>query len=824
MNYSITEIASIIGSDSKISTPGAGISTLLIDSRSLTEAAGTLFFAITTSTGDGHRYIEDLYAKGVRNFVVERFPEEVASMYDANFLLVSDAVEALRLLSGYHRNRFSPKVITITGSRGKTIVKEWLNQLLHHDFRITRSPRSYNSQIGVPLSLWQLSDLTQLAIIEAGISLPGEMAKLKSIIKPEIGIFTNIGPAHSSGFPSIKEKCQEKASMLDGCKCVIYNGDDPLISSCVKPAQSLIAWSRVDSQAPLFIFDISVVDGQTRYSYCYQGNITGQVDLSLSGAFDLENSIHCLAVMLYLGISPETIRERMSLLHPVGTRLEVSEGVGGSLIIHDSYTSDFSSLSPALDFMRRRCTRGMTLTAIISDLWLESQPTSAVYAEIADLLHRYGVNRLIGIGPEISSYARFFKMDSSFYDSTSRFLSDASPSEFRNELILIKGAPGFHFDKICEMLEKRRHETVLEINLDAVVDNFNSFRSRINPHTGIACMIKASGYGAGSHELARTLQAQGATYLAVAVHDEGAELRRAGISMPILVLNPTVDSLQTIFADRLEPEIFSIDFLRSLIAEAERSGIKDYPVHIKIDSGMHRLGFLKETLPEVIEILKSTDCVVPKSIFSHLCAADDPLDDEYTYGQFRYFDECCAMLTKAFPDRKILRHILNSTGITRFPQFQYDMVRLGIGLYGVKTLDDGSQDDLRPVSSLHTLIISLKHWPAGTSIGYNRRGKLTRDSVIATIPVGYADGINRHLGNGGASFMVRGVLCPTVGNICMDACMIDVTNVAQVAVGDRVEIFGENIPVDAIAKSLGTIPYEVLTSISQRVKRVYYRE
>ena len=514
----------------------------------------------------------------------------------------------------------------------------------------------------------------------------------------------------------------------------------------------------------------------------------------------------------------------MARLTPVGTRLEVIEGVNGCLLIHDSYTSDFNSLSPALDFMRRRAVADRSLTAVISDLSCGEGTTDEDYARMAELLAMAGVSRLIGVGPELKRHAGCFNLEKEFFDTTEEFLEKMSVRDFNRELILVKGAPRFGFARICELLEARQHETVLEINLDAVVDNFNAFRSRIRPTTGIACMIKASGYGAGSHELARTLQAQGATYLAVAVHDEGAELRRAGITMPILVLNPTVENFHAIFTDRLEPEIYSFDFLEALIREAGHYGVKNFPIHIKIDSGMHRLGFLKEDLPRLIDMLKSTDCVTPRSIFSHLCAADDPMEDDYTKSQFEYFDECCRIVLSAFPGQKILRHILNSTGITRFPDHQLDMVRLGIGLYGIKTLHDGSQDDLRPVSSLHTVILSLKYWPAGTTIGYNRRGVLKRDSVIATVPVGYADGINRHLGYGNACMVVRGVKCPTVGTICMDACMIDVTDVEHVSVGDRVEVFGESIPVDTLAETLGTIPYEVLTSVSSRVKRVYYRE
>lgn len=824
MEYKISEIAGILGAECRWGGSDSRISRLLTDSRSLTYPSDTLFFALTTASGDGHRYIRSLYDSGVRNFVVSRLPDDVASMADANFLVAGSPVDALHRLAAHHRGLFGADVIAITGSRGKTTVKEWLNQLLLRDYVITRSPRSYNSQIGVPLSLWQIDRETELGIFEAGISLPGEMSRLKRIINPSIGIFTNIGPAHSSGFASIEEKCKEKASLLDGCKCVVYNGDDPLIASSVAPAATTIAWSRTDPGAILYISDICKSESGASFVYDYRQTLRGKISIPMNGDHDIENAIHCLAVLLYLGVDAETIGWRMAALTPVGTRLEVIDGVNGCLLVHDNYTSDFNSLAPALDFMKRRATADCRLTAIISDLMHERNQSGSLYDDIAGLLRNAGVTRVIGIGPEMRMHAGSFGGNSSFYASTDEFLAGADVADFSNELILIKGAPDFGFTRICEFLEKRRHETVLEINLDAVVDNFNAFRSRIRPETGIACMIKASGYGAGSHELARTLQAQGATYLAVAVHDEGAELRRAGITMPILVLNPTVDNMQTIFADRLEPEIYSLDFLKALIREAKRYGVTDFPVHIKIDSGMHRLGFLKENLPELIGVLKSQTNLVPRSIFSHLCAADDPMEDDYTRLQFEYFDECCDVLTAAFPDRRILRHILNSTGITRFPDHQLDMVRLGIGLYGIKTIDDGSQDDLRPVSSLHTVIISIKKWPAGTTIGYNRRGVLHRDSVIATVPIGYADGINRHLGNGGTSMLVRGVRCPTVGNICMDACMIDVTDVPGVRTGDRVEIFGDGLPVDEIAETLGTIPYEILTSVSQRVKRVYYRE
>lgn len=824
MEYKISDIARILGCESGIKTPDSIIGRLLTDSRSLTYPSETLFFAIHTPTGDGHQYVRQLYDRGVRNFAVEHLPADISAMPEANFLVTQSTVDALQTLARHHRGRFDIPVIAITGSRGKTTVKEWLNQLLQTDIVVTRSPRSYNSQIGVPLSVWELDRDTQLGIFEAGISRPGEMAELKKILQPQIGIFTNIGSAHSEGFASIEEKCREKASLLDGCECIIYNGDDGLIRACVPAAPQTIAWSRVDPESVLFVRDIVSDGAGATFTYIYKKGEPHTVRIPMSAERDIENAIHCLAVMLHLGIPHERIAERMEALTPIGTRLEVIEGVNGCLLIHDSYTSDFNSLLPALDFMRRRSTPDHTSTVVISDLMHGSADADRMYRQMADLLVRAGVSRLFAIGPELKRHADCFSIDTRFYDTTEEFLREVTTRDFSKELILIKGAPGFGFGRIGELLEARQHETVLEINLDAIVDNFNAIRSRIKPTTGIACMIKASGYGAGSHELARTLQAQGATYLAVAVHDEGADLRREGITMPILVLNPSVENFHAIFSNRLEPEIYSLDFLHALIREAGRYGVKEFPVHIKIDSGMHRLGFRKEDLPEVIAVLKSTDRVVPRSIFSHLCAADDPQEDDYTMKQFAYFDECCRMLCGAFPERKILRHILNSTGITRFPEHQLDMVRLGIGLYGIKTMHDGSQDDLRPVSSLHTVIISIKHWPAGTTIGYNRRGLLKRDSVIATIPVGYADGINRHFGNGHARMIVRGVECPTVGNICMDACMIDVTDVPGVRTGDRVEVFGENMPVDTLADTLGTIPYEILTSISQRVKRVYFRE
>ena len=825
MKYSIKEIAQILHiQPSALGDDKATVSYLLTDSRSLTFPEETLFFAIRTGSNDGHRYIASLYESGVRNFVVETLDRVPQELGDANFLVVPDTLSALHAIATYHRRRFRIPVIGITGSRGKTWVKEWLYQLLKDDYRIVRSPRSFNSKIGVPLSLWEIDENTSLAIIEAGISQPGEMATLQDMIRPTIGVFTCLGREHSEGFPSKAAKAQEKASLFTACDCIVYNHDDATIAATMEPIASIaqdISWSRTDPEAPLFISDVDKHDRCTHIAYTYMG-VPAELDLPFVDDSDIGNAVCCLAVIAFLGLSPEAIAERMARLTRVGTRLNVIEGVNDCLVIADSYTSDFNSLAPALDFVSRRSTPMTSTTVILSDVMHESMPTDAVYEHVAELLAHKNVSRIIGIGSEITEYSYLFGNDARFFSSTDDFLAEMSPSDFENELILVKGAPEFRFARITDMLEAKQHQTVLEVNLDALVHNYNFFRSRITPPCRIVCMVKASGYGAGSYELAKTLQDAGAAYLAVAVHDEGVDLRKAGISMPIMVLNPSVVNYKAMFSYRLEPEVFSIEACRRLIHEAEKYGITNYPVHIKLDTGMHRLGFIKEQLPELVKLLRSQEAIKPVTVFSHLCVADEPGQDEYTRGQFSYFDECCEILQSGFTHH-IKRHILNTTGIVRFPGQQHDLVRLGIGLYGISTTTDGSENVLKPVSSLHTVIISIKEWTAGTTIGYGRHGVLHRDSRIATIPVGYADGIDRHFGNGAISMWVNGHRCPTVGNICMDVCMIDVTD-APCAVGDQVEIFGNNIPVEELAAVRGTIPYEILTSISSRVKRVYFRE
>ncbi|MDY6302289.1 MAG: bifunctional UDP-N-acetylmuramoyl-tripeptide:D-alanyl-D-alanine ligase/alanine racemase [Bacteroidales bacterium] len=829
MNYSITEIANVLELTSeRILDEDAIVSQLLTDSRSLTSPGETIFFALRTDAGDGHNYIPDLFDKGVRNFVVasDYFPLPECS--GANYLAVESPLEALQALATFHRRRFRElPVIGITGSRGKTTVKEWLYQLLKDDYRIVRSPRSYNSQIGVPLSLWEIDNNTDLAIIEAGISTTGEMDNLQVMIRPTIGIITNLGSEHNDGFASMEQKAQEKAKILYNCESVVYCADDPLVTHTIAPlvesgVATEMSWSRNHCEAPLQVESTDRGEKNITVHYSYDGEAS-DVTIPFTADRDLDNAIICLAVLLQLGLNREVIAERMAALTPVGTRLNVIEGVNNCTVIVDSYTSDYYSLTPALNFMTRRA-GNRPCTVILSDLATESYSGDELYIRVSELLKTKRVNRLMGIGKEMCRYSQYFDElpQARFYNDTQDFMNDFAKGDFDDETILIKGDPRYGFSQIIDLLEAKQHMTVMEVDLNALAHNFKFFKSLIKPGTKTIGMVKASGYGAGSYEIAKTLQDCGCDYLAVAVHDEGVELRKASITMPVIVLNPNGVNYKAMFQYRLEPELYSIEMARDLIKEGKRYGVQHFPVHIKIDSGMHRLGFTREQLPELIELLKSQDIITPASVFTHLSVADEPDQDAYTQGQFDYFDTCSEMLQQSF-DHYIMRHVLNTSGIVRFPERQYDMVRIGIGLYGIRTLFDGSEDALKPVSALRSIIISIKDWPAGTTIGYGRHGVLQRDSRIATVTIGYADGFDRHFGNGAVNMWVNGKLCPTVGTVCMDAVMIDVTDV-PCKVGDTVEIFGEHVPIEQLSEARGTIPYEILTSVSPRVKRVYYRE
>ncbi len=829
MNYSITEISNVLEvKDGHIIDEDSIVSYLLTDSRSLTVPEETIFFALRTEAGDGHNYIPDLYEKGVRNFVVSSDYFPLPDCQGANYLNVASPLDALQALATYHRRRFRElPVIGITGSRGKTTVKEWLYQLLKDDYRIVRSPRSYNSQIGVPLSLWDIDNNTDLAIIEAGISRVGEMDNLQAMIRPTIGIITNLGSEHNDGFESMQEKASEKAKILFNCDCIVYCADDPLVTHTIAPLLETdialsMSWSCNHSPAPLQVDRIDRSERSTTIYYAHDGD-PSSITIPFAADRDLDNAITCLAVLLHLGLSHEVIAQRMAALTPVGTRLNVIEGVNNCTVIVDSYTSDYNSLTPALNFMTRRA-GNRKCTAILSDLSNESYSGDELYIRVSELLKTKRVGHLIGIGKEMCRYSHYFDWmpQARFYNDTQEFINDFAKGDFEEETVLIKGDPTFGFSQIIDLLEAKQHITVMEVDLNALVHNFKFFKSLIMPETKTIGMVKASGYGAGSYEIAKTLQDCGCDYLAVAVQDEGVELRKASITMPIIVLNPNGVNYKAMFQYRLEPELYNLDMARDLIKEGKRYGIQGFPIHVKIDSGMHRLGFTRQQTPELISLLKGQDVVKPASVFTHLSVADDPAQDDYTQMQFDYFDECGDMLQREF-DHHIMRHALNTSGIVRFPERQYDMVRIGIGLYGIRTLFDGSEDTLMPVSALRSIIISIKDWPAGTTIGYGRQGVLQRDSRIATVTIGYADGFDRHFGNGRVSMWVGGKLCPTVGTVCMDAVMIDVTDV-PCKVGDTVEIFGEHVPVEQLSEARGTIPYEILTSVSPRVKRVYYRE
>ncbi|MGM9656544.1 MAG: bifunctional UDP-N-acetylmuramoyl-tripeptide:D-alanyl-D-alanine ligase/alanine racemase [Alloprevotella sp.] len=824
MFYSLEKVTALIGAR-RFGNAEARIDWLLTDSRSLAFPETTLFFALRTPVGDGHKYIPDLYRRGVRNFVVGTVPENHETDYpDANFLRVLSPLKALQRLAERHREEYVLPVIGITGSNGKTVVKEWIYQLLMLSMNVTRSPRSYNSQVGVPLSVWLLDERSRIGVFEAGISQPGEMQALRAIIQPTIGVMTNIGPAHQENFSTIQEKCHEKLLLFKDAKVLIYNADEPVVAESVHDfgfGGQLFGWSRKDEHATVFVRAIEPTeDGKTRIAYFFNGT-AAEYTLPFADEASIQNSITALCVCLYLGLTPADIARRMALLEPVAMRLEVVQGVRGCTLINDAYNSDAAALDIALDFMNRRAkeqaAKGRTL--ILSDIFQTGIPAEELYAKVAEMLKSRGVERLIGVGPAISAAHTLFSIKKSFYPTSEALLESGELDTIHDEIILLKGARNFGFEQIAKALSLRVHETTLDVNLEAIAENLHFYRSFMKPETKLTCMVKASAYGAGSVEIAKTLQERGVDYLAVAVADEGAELRRAGITAGIIVMNPEMSAFGTLFEYELEPEIYSFNLLDALIRAARRQGITDFPVHLKLDTGMHRLGFNPKTdIPVLIDRLSHQRALIPRSVFSHFVGADSDGFDDFSEKQFKLFDEASRTLQAAFP-HKILRHICNSAGIERFPERHLDMVRLGLGLYGIDPIDNRV---LHNVATLRTTILQIRDVPAGDSIGYSRKTVLDRPSRIAAIPIGYADGLNRHLGNRRGYCLVNGQKADYVGNICMDVCMIDVTDI-PCREGDSVEIFGDALPVTVLSDLLGTIPYEVLTSVSNRVKRVYFQ-
>lgn len=822
LSNSFNEIVNIIGGEQLSNSDNFQIKELLIDSRRLLIPENTLFFALVTSRNDGHRYIEELYRKGVRKFIISETSFPCLQYPEAGFILVGNVLYALQKLAAHHRRQFNYPVIGITGSNGKTIVKEWLFQLMFKDKNIVRSPVSYNSQIGVPLSVWQMSPDNELAIFEAGISQPGEMQALANIIEPTIGIFTNIGSAHSENFINLKEKLSEKLKLFANAELLIYRQDslfDEMFSqSPLKRKIKTFTWGR-NQDAEVWIRSVKRIKGQTNVNVLFKEQEI-KIVIPFTDYASVENAMHCFTTMLALGFSPEIASNRLLQLQSLAMRLDLKEGINQCSIINDSYSSDLNSLSIALDFLnqQKQHTRN---TVILSDILQSGKSETDLYSEVATLLSRKHIQRVIGIGVAISRQRDKFKMEKAFYPTTEDFIRQYSFSNFYKESILIKGARIFEFEKINRALQQKAHETVLEINLNALIYNLNYYRSKLNNGTKLMAMVKAFSYGSGSYEIASTLQFHHADYLTVAYADEGIELRKAGIMLPIMVMNPEEHTFDAMIQYQLEPEIYSFKVFGLLENALTHTHNKVVNVHIKLDTGMHRLGFDEKDLLELISKLQSNTNIHCKSVFTHLAAADDPKEDGFTRLQIDKFRRMSDVLIQNV-NYPMLRHILNSVGIIRFPDDQFDMVRLGIGLYGIAT---GEEDKikLQNVTTLKTIISQIKKIPAGETVGYNRRWKAKTESIIATIPIGYADGLSRRLGNGKGFLMVNNHLVPIIGNICMDMCMIDITHI-DAREGDEVIVFGEKNSITELAKAMDTIPYEILTSISRRVKRIYYQE
>ena len=822
MNYDIKQIISILGVSQNNFYPSK-ISILLTDSRKLSNPSKTLFFALETKNNDAHDFICDLYDSGVRNFVVSKQLPQWKNFQNVNFFKVKDCLHALQKIAIFHRGLFDIPVIGITGSNGKTIVKEWLYQLLEKDYNIVRSPRSYNSQIGVPLSVCQLDEEAELGIFEAGISMPNEMEKLEPIIKPTIGILTKIGEAHQENFSSLQQKTMEKLELFVDCEVLIYDEDNQLVTRCIDLkvlSQKTFTWSRLNRDAHLYISRIEKKQESTHISYSFM-NFDYSFCIPFIDEASIENAINCLAVALYLHVSPTDISERMRALDPVAMRLDVRKGKKGCLIINDSYNSDINSIKIALDFQQqRKLQQSLKKTLILSDILQSGVLPKTLYKRVAEMIEQSGIQRLIGIGKDILANADYFNLpEKSFYTTTEDFLKNITINSFKNELILLKGARRFHFENINVLLEERIHETMLEVDLDAVVHNFNFYKSQLNPHVKLVCMVKANGYGAGALEIAKTLQYHRCDYLAVAIAGEGVSLRNEGISLPIIILNPEKNGFDELLTNDLEPEVYNFRILEAFIKESERRGVTNYPIHLKIDTGMHRLGFLYEDIEKLINILKDQKGLKVHSVFSHLSASESWIFDDFTHKQISSFRNVADIIEKEL-NYPVSKHILNSAGIERFHDYEWDMARLGIGLYGISPSE---LKGLRNVSTLKSTILQIKNIPQEESIGYGRKEILDHDARIATIRFGYADGLDRKFGNRNGKVLINGEYAPIVGNVCMDLTMVDVTDITAEE-GDIAILFGENLTVTELADSIGTIPYEILTSVSPRVKRVYVKE
>jgi len=818
--YTISDIAQITGGSLKKESDTT-IRQLIIDSRKIFSPEESIFIAIPGERHDGHDYIDELWEKGVRNFIVSRSALAFNNYPGANFIQVPQTMGALQQLAAHHRNLFDFPVLGITGSNGKTIVKEWVYHVLEDEYSIVRSPKSYNSQIGVPLSIWEMHPENTFGVFEAGISQPGEMLKLQNIIQPDIGIITNIGSSHQENFRSVAQKIQEKLVLFEEAETLIFCKDHEevhreVMNNDTLRRKQLLTWSEL-YEADLVIDSIQQRTSSTEISGSYHEEY-GRITIPFIDRGSIENAIHVWLLMLHLGMNKQTMESKMKNLPVIAMRLEMKKAVNNSTLINDSYNSDLRSLNIALNMLNQQ-NQHQKKTLILSDILQSGRVEADLYSEVADLVHSNQIDRLIGIGSSITANADKFDLETAFYSSTEQFLSRLSENAFRNEAILLKGARNFHFEKISLSLEQKMHQTVLEIDLDAMVNNLNYFRDKLNSATRTMAMVKAFSYGSGTYEIANMLQYHRVNYLGVAFADEGVTLREAGINLPIVVMNPEEESFELMMDYELEPEIYNFRVLHRFSQIVETTGAEYYPVHIKLDTGMNRLGFKPDEVEELIgKITKQTHLKI-HSVFSHLAAADEPEQDEFTRSQINKFEDESSRIMQAL-NYPVLRHILNSAGIERFPEAQFDMVRLGIGLYGISAVD---QSQLTNISTLKSTVTQIKQVKQGETIGYGRTGKADKDLTIAIVPVGYADGLSRALSNGVGRFSINGYLVPIIGTICMDMCMVNITG-CDIKEGDEVIVFGEKIPVTEIAEKLGTIPYEVFTGISGRVKRVYFQE
>ncbi|MDY5532253.1 MAG: bifunctional UDP-N-acetylmuramoyl-tripeptide:D-alanyl-D-alanine ligase/alanine racemase [Butyricimonas virosa] len=810
----MNEIAEIINGTLHSGIP-VEIMEYSIDSRSVVTPEHTLFFALTGNNHNGHDYIRTLYSDGMRAFVISEFREEFNQLTGANFIVVENVLTALQQLAAHHRQHTQAEVIGITGSNGKTVVKEWLYQLLVNDHAVYRSPRSYNSQVGVPLSLLGIDPKTEIAIIEAGISLKGEMQHLQQMIQPTIGIFTHLGDAHGENFASKEEKLAEKAQLFTSCQWVIGQTGEALeyIKTRVPSTTSFLLWGE-DPKADIHVKTMNIALGHREVQVTF-GNKHFILDIPFPDIASYENCMNAVSILLLKQYSPNVIISRVQQLSAIAMRMEIKDGINNCTLVNDYYNSDPSSFQLALNILATQ-DASKERVVILSDFMDTGKSGDDLYPSIAETLRQANISLFIGIGKHLSEHRHDFAANSRFYEDTEHFLRQEERDNFNNQIILIKGARAFQLEYIAGFLQKQSHSTILEVDLDAMVHNLNHFRSLTDAH--IAVMVKAFSYGSGSREIASLLQYHRVDYLMVAFADEGIELRAAGITIPIAVMNPEREAFDNMIMFNLEPEIYALDILEDFNQALNKHGIKRFPVHIKLNTGMNRSGFDEQDIPQLLEFFGTERSVYIRSIFSHLAGSDETMHDEFTLGQIHLFERMTERIQTQF-NYKIWRHILNSAGIERFPQYHFDMVRLGIGLHGISA----THANLQPVSSFKTYISSIRNVPEGQSIGYGRKSYTTRSSRIAVIPVGYADGLNRHLSNRVGNVFIKGKRVPIIGNICMDTCMIDVTD-TNATIGDEVEIFGKHILVTELSEQLGTIPYEILTGISHRVKRVYYKE